>query len=293
MVVVPALAVGDQTYQPVVAAVVLGLVVSVSPDMGHGVDAPGDVPVENRSDEYPPDEQARCELDAAPEVSRHEPTDDKADDRIEGCDGKIDLEPIPLTLEFQVERVFQEVSGEALVVFDVGEISVLKHQPTEVSPEERDQGAVRIGLMVRVLMMDPVHGDPTSWSVLHRADAEQGQGVFEPLRCVHPSVGQESMVTDVDPQGSEDIEPEDAQSQTGPTEEPRDKRQAGQQVDQRYRNRIPPTDLDGLHGRFGPRERLARIGRQNLRWVRGLLCNALRWFFRHDVDRHGVCGLRE
>ncbi len=134
VVVVPAFAVGDQTDQPVVATVVLGLVVSVSPDMGHGIDAPGDVPVENRSDEYSPDEQARCELDAAPKVSRHEPTDDKADDRIEGCDGKIDLEPIPLTLEFQVERVFQEISGESLVVFDVGEISVLKHQPTEVPP---------------------------------------------------------------------------------------------------------------------------------------------------------------
>ena len=106
MVVVPAFAVGDQTDQPVVAAVVLGLVVSVSPDMGHGVDAPGDVPVENRSDEYSPYEQARCELDAAPEVSRHEPTDDKADDRIEGCDGKIDLEPIPMAFELQVERVF-------------------------------------------------------------------------------------------------------------------------------------------------------------------------------------------
>ena len=148
VVVMPAFAVGDQTDQPVVAAIVLGLVVSITPDMGHGVNAPGDVPVENRSDEYSPDEQTRSELDAAPEVPRHEPTDDKADDRIEGSDGKIDLEPIPLTLEFQVERVFQEVSGEALVVFDIGEISVLKHQPTEVSPEERDQGAVRIGLMV-------------------------------------------------------------------------------------------------------------------------------------------------
>lgn len=48
-------------------------------------------------------------------------------------------------------------------------------------------------------MVDPVHGDPASWSVLHRANAEQGQGVFEPLRRVHPSVGQEPMVTDVDP----------------------------------------------------------------------------------------------
>ena len=45
MVVVPAFAVGDQTDQPVVATVVLGLVVPVAPDVGHGVDTPGDVPV--------------------------------------------------------------------------------------------------------------------------------------------------------------------------------------------------------------------------------------------------------
>ena len=106
MVVVPAFAVGDQTYQPVVAAVVLGLVVSVSPNMGHGVDAPGDVPVENCSDEYSPDEQARSELDSAPEVPSHEPTEDKADDRIEGRYGKIDFEPIPMAFELQIERIF-------------------------------------------------------------------------------------------------------------------------------------------------------------------------------------------
>ena len=103
-----------------------------------------------------------------------------------------------MAFELKVERVFQEVSCESLVVFDIGEFSVLEHQPTEVSPEESDQWAMRIGLMVRMLMVDPVHGDPASRSVLHRANAEQGQRVLEPLRSVHPSVGQKAMVADVD-----------------------------------------------------------------------------------------------
>jgi len=79
-----------------------------------------------------------------------------------------------MAFKLHVERVFEQISRESLIIFDVGEVSVLEHQPAEVSPEESDQGAVWIGLMIGVLVMDPMHGDPASWCVLHGAHTQQG-----------------------------------------------------------------------------------------------------------------------
>ena len=62
MVIVPALAVAEQTNQDIVTAGIRGLVVSVAPKMGYGIDRPGDVPDEDRSNKHAPDEYAEPEL---------------------------------------------------------------------------------------------------------------------------------------------------------------------------------------------------------------------------------------
>src|SRR5947209_3482944 len=58
VVVVPALAVGDQGHEPVVAATLPSCVALVAPEMGRGVHRPGDVPDQDRSHENAPDQQA-------------------------------------------------------------------------------------------------------------------------------------------------------------------------------------------------------------------------------------------
>ena len=62
VVVVPAFAVGPKADEPVVAAVVVGFVVAVAPDVGERVDAPGNVPSEHGSHQHAPDKQARTKL---------------------------------------------------------------------------------------------------------------------------------------------------------------------------------------------------------------------------------------
>lgn len=62
VVVVPAFAIGPESDEPIVAAVVVGLVVFVAPDVCHRVDAPGDVPGENGANENPPDQHAQAKL---------------------------------------------------------------------------------------------------------------------------------------------------------------------------------------------------------------------------------------
>src|SRR5690348_6390255 len=58
MIVVPSLAVAEQTDKDVVSAGIFGLVVSISPKMGHRIDRPGDVPHEDRPNKYTPDQHA-------------------------------------------------------------------------------------------------------------------------------------------------------------------------------------------------------------------------------------------
>lgn len=170
MIVVPTFAVGNQSDEPIVATVVFGLVVSIAPNVSHRIDAPSDVPIENRSDEHSPDEQTRSELNASPDIARGEPSDRKSEDGIEHRHSQVHLEPVPVPLKLHVERVFEQVSRELLIVFDVREIAILEHQPTEVSPKERYQGTMGIGLVIGMLMMDSMHGDPAGRGVLHGAD---------------------------------------------------------------------------------------------------------------------------
>src|SRR4029078_1254659 len=52
VVIVPAFAVGDQPDKKVVAAVLVGFVVPISPHMGHRVDRPCTVPNQDRAYQY-------------------------------------------------------------------------------------------------------------------------------------------------------------------------------------------------------------------------------------------------
>src|SRR5690349_18255300 len=62
MVVVPPFTVADEADEPVVAAVLVGLVVAIAPNVGQRVYAPGDVPDGDRPHEHAPNEQAPAEL---------------------------------------------------------------------------------------------------------------------------------------------------------------------------------------------------------------------------------------
>src|SRR5450631_2288099 len=51
MVIMPALAVGNEADNEVVAAVLVGLVVPVTPQMRHRIDGPGDMPDQHGADD--------------------------------------------------------------------------------------------------------------------------------------------------------------------------------------------------------------------------------------------------
>ena len=88
-----------------------------------------------------------------------------------------------IALEPLVEAVAQEVAGVALVDAEPVQLAVLDQDPAHVAPEEIDQRAVRVGLLVGVLVVPAMDGDPARRRVLQAADAENRERVFQPFRA--------------------------------------------------------------------------------------------------------------
>src|SRR5258706_9821453 len=62
MVVMPAFAVGDEADNDVVAAVLVGLVIPVTPQMRHRINSPRDMPYQYRADEHAEHHDAKSGL---------------------------------------------------------------------------------------------------------------------------------------------------------------------------------------------------------------------------------------
>ena len=65
MIIVPAFAIAEEADQDVVAAILIGGIIAIAPQMGCGIDRPGDVPDQDGADEDAPDQQAQTELNRA------------------------------------------------------------------------------------------------------------------------------------------------------------------------------------------------------------------------------------
>ena len=78
MVIVPALAVAEQTNEDIVTTGIRGLVISVAPKVGYGIDRPGDVPDDDRPNKYAPDEYAEPELNRLKHVPAEKQFDEES-----------------------------------------------------------------------------------------------------------------------------------------------------------------------------------------------------------------------
>src|SRR5438309_1650452 len=83
-------------------------------------------------------------------------------------------------------------------------LPVVDEEPAHVAPEETDQRAMRVGLFVRMLVVQPMDGDPAGGRFLEAANAEQRQGMLQPARTGEAAVRQQAVVTEIDAQGAED-----------------------------------------------------------------------------------------
>ena len=69
---------------------------------------------------------------------------------------------VSLLLQPHIERVGQDVLGVFFIDAELAGVFVFVDQPLKVRPEKVDQWAVWIFLMVRLLMMEAMPGNPAS-----------------------------------------------------------------------------------------------------------------------------------
>src|SRR5215470_254111 len=235
-IVVPALPVSDQSNENIVAAVLVGRVVAVAPPMRNRVDRPGLMPDRDGAYEHTPDEKAQAELNGlhrgAPD---HQRGSEAAEE--EHRPGYQDDPQLPqVALEPLVEWIAQNVACVALVDPQPIEVAVFDDDPAHVAPEEIDQRAVWVGLLVGVLVVAAVDRNPARRSVLQAAKPKERERVLEPFRAAEAAVGEQAMITEVNAEHAEHVVAHDRKDHAGPAEKPWHQRQQREQVvaDQEY-----------------------------------------------------------
>lgn len=91
-----------------------------------------------------------------------------------------------------------------------------------MGPEKGREWCVGIGLVIAMLMVHTMDGDPASWTILQIADTENGEGMFKPFGADESAMGEEAMIADGDPKHAEGEVTGDGDEESGPREEPGD-----------------------------------------------------------------------
>src|SRR5262245_13734935 len=146
MVVVPSFAIAEDADEHVVPAAFVGFVVAITPSVRDGIDRPGDVPDQYGTHEHTPYENARHELRGIRHILPRRQSGNHAAGKEHQPGQDVDPKPV-VALELPVEAVLEDVSRVPLVDPETPEVVIFNEQPSHVTPEEIDQGTVRISLL--------------------------------------------------------------------------------------------------------------------------------------------------
>src|SRR5579863_8802113 len=218
MVVVPALAAGQERNPPIVPAVIAGIVVLIAEHMGEGVHAPADVPDDDGADYDAPQPDAGGELQRFPRRIAQCECDQKTGDEIQPR--LRERHPDDVALDETIEAVAQDVARIAVVADLTAEVGVFQKQPAHMRPEYADQRAMRIATSVGAMVMQAVGGDPARRRILHAPDREQRAGMLKPERAFEAAMREQAMVAKVHAEGAVDIDADESEHRAGPAVEP-------------------------------------------------------------------------
>ena len=101
---------------------------------------------------------------------------------------------------------------------------------------------MRVGPLIGAVMVQAMGGHPPGGRILETANRDDRKSVLKPQRTAKAAVAEQSMITEVDPGSTEDIDPDHRQRDAGPAEEPGIERQQCQQVIAAHRKRVAPID---------------------------------------------------
>mmetsp|Transcript_18839 Transcript_18839/g.51181 ORF Transcript_18839/g.51181 Transcript_18839/m.51181 type:complete len:271 (-) Transcript_18839:250-1062(-) len=174
MVVVPALAEGEDPNDPVVHGVASGVPVLEAPHMAHRVDRPGDVPDPRNPEEESPHQEG------------------EAAKGVEAGDWQGNGMQRVGPLQEAVEPLRGQVLGVALVSPHPRPLRI--EEPACVRPPEAVERRVHVVLRLRACVVVPVRGDPIDGVALQRQGAAVGKQVLKKLGRLEGPVSQLAMV---------------------------------------------------------------------------------------------------
>ena len=135
VVVVPTLADGNQADQPVIAAVIVGLVIAVAEQVRKRIDRPGYVPDDHGTQEDAPDQEAQAELQPGRCIAGLGPADSQAGGEEQRRMGQIDCRPQQNFLfQAQIKRILENVPGVLVIRGDRLDRRIVTEQPAAMAP---------------------------------------------------------------------------------------------------------------------------------------------------------------
>ena len=214
VVVVPSLAAGEEGDPPGVARVVVGVEAAGAEEVGGGVDQPGGVQADGDAQEGPPEEHGDGPIEGVAGGG-----EGRADGKLRDA-GEDEREPVEAA-EQDVAAVAGEVGGVAAQQSGLGVEGAAGDDPTGVRPPGAFAGSVWVALVVGVLMVDAMGGDPEDGASLEGHGPAGGDEVFEPLGNAVAAMGEQAMVghADADVDGEEVHDGEGGEVLPGEAEE--------------------------------------------------------------------------
>src|SRR5579859_3602209 len=140
------------------------------------------MPDADRPQNHSPNPDAQAELHTCDErVVVYRETDEESSEIIDRPLSEVDPNPNETAFQVLVKAIRHQILGISLIQFSPFECGIDVIEPGHVAPKECGQGAMRIFLLVGMLVMPAMHGDPTGRRVLQAANAEDCQEMFQPF----------------------------------------------------------------------------------------------------------------
>lgn len=237
VVVVPSFAAGEQGDPPGVARVIFSFEAARTEEVGSGVDQPGGVQAEGDAEECSPENHGDCSVNDVA-GGREGSAEDKLRDASDG-----EWKPVVLG-EPDVALIAGKVGGVAAEESCFRVKGATGDDPTCVRPPCAVARSVRVAIVVGVLMMDSVSGNPEDGAAFEGHGSARGDEVLEPLGNTISAVGEQAVVghADADIDGKEVHDGEYGEVLPGEAEERGD----GADVEERHDDGGDPVDASLL-----------------------------------------------
>jgi hypothetical protein len=97
-------------------------------------------------------------------------------------------------------------------------IAFAEHDPAHVRPEETLSRRMRVAMLIGLLMMDAMNGNPEYGAALKRERTAKREEIFQPERTLISPMGMEPVIAHADSKASGDPVKKDRGQKSGPVE---------------------------------------------------------------------------